>query len=143
LLGPIVGREIDLLARAGALPRPPAQLLDRGGTYKIEYNSPLTRAMRADQGVGFLRTIEALSPLAQVDPSVMDVFNPDEIGIGLADINGVPAKWLRSKEEIDALRQGRAQAQQAQQLVAAAPAAASAVKDLAQAGAAANKGGVQ
>jgi hypothetical protein len=140
LLGPIVAREIDLLARAGALPRPPEQLLTRGGAYKIEYNSPLTRAMKADQGVGFLRTVEALSPLAQIDPSVMDVFNPDEIGVGLADINGVPAKWLRSKDEIDALRQGRAQAQQAQQLVAAAPAAASAVKDIAQASAAAGKG---
>jgi len=133
LLGPIIAREIDLLARSGALPSPPQQLIDRGGGYKIEYDSPLTRAMKADQGVGFLRTIEALTPLARVDPTILDVFNPDEIGPGLADINGVPAKWLRSKDELAALRQDRARAQQAQQVIDAAPAAAQGLKDLAQA----------
>ncbi len=52
LLGPIVEREIDLLARAGALPPPPAVMLERNAGYKLEYDSPLTRAMKADRGVG-------------------------------------------------------------------------------------------
>lgn len=133
LLGPIVEREIDLLARAGALPPPPRVMLERNAGYKLEYDSPLTRAQKADQGVGLLRTLEAMTPLAQVDPTVLDIFNADEIGPGLAEINGVPAKWIRSKEELDALRGGRAQAQQAEQLLAAAPGIAGAVKDLSQA----------
>ena len=139
LLGPIIAREIDLLARSAALPPPPTQLIDAGGAYRIEYESPLTRAMKADQGVGFLRTIEALTPLARIDPGVLDVFNPDEIGPGLAEINGVPSKWLRSKGELDALRQGRARAQQAQQLIEAAPAAAKGLRDLAEAQAVATR----
>lgn len=139
LLGPIVEREIDLLARAGALPPPPQVMLERNGGYKLEYDSPLTRAMKADQGVGLLRTIEALAPLANADPAVMDVFNPDEIAPGLAEINGVPSKWIRSKDELDALRQGRAQAQQAAQAAAAIPAVTGGIKDLAQAEAAANQ----
>jgi hypothetical protein len=134
LLGPIIAREIDLLARSGALPRPPQRLIDAGGGYRIEYDSPLTRAMKADQGVGFLRTMEALAPLAKADPGVLDVFNPDEVAPGLAEINGVPARWLRSKDELAVLRQGRAQAQQAEQLVAAFPAAAKGIKELAQSG---------
>ncbi len=104
-----------------------------GGGYKIEYDSPLTRAMKADQGVGFLRTLEALAPLAKVDPSILDVFNPDEIGPGLAEINGVPARWLRSREELAALRQSRAAAQQVRELIEAAPLAARSIKDIADA----------
>jgi hypothetical protein len=141
LLGPIVEREIDLLARAGALPPPPKQMLQRGGGYKLEYDSPLTRAMKADQGVGLLRTIEALAPLVQADPSVLDVFNADEIGPGLAEINGVPGKWIRSKEERDALRQSRQEAMQAQQMVEAAPAVSGAMKNIAQAQAMQGKSG--
>jgi hypothetical protein len=80
-----------------------------------------------------LRTIEALTPLAQVDPTVLDVFNADEIGPGLAEINGVPNKWIRTKDELDALRNGRAQAQQAQQLIAALPAVTGGIKDLSDA----------
>jgi hypothetical protein len=99
--------------------------------------------MKADQGVGLLRTIEALGPLAGVDPAVMDVFNPDEIAPGLAEINGVPAKWIRSKDELDALRQGRAQAQQAAQAAAALPAVTGGIKDLAQAGAFASQAAPQ
>lgn len=133
LLGPVVNREIDLLMRAGALPPPPRIMLESGEGWKLEYDSPLTRAMKADQGVGLLRTIEALTPLARVDPSVLDVFNPDEVGPGLADINGVPSKWIRSKEELAAVRDGRKQALQAQQLIDGAPAIAGSIKDIAQA----------
>lgn len=139
LLGPIVAREIDLLARAGALPPPPQVLAERGGAYKIEYDSPLTRAMKADAGVGFLRTIEAMAPLAQVDPTVMDIFDPDEIGTGLADINGVPAKWLRTPDQIAALRQNRATQQQAASVVTALPAVTGGIKDMAQAQALTNQ----
>jgi hypothetical protein len=136
LLGPIVEREIDLLARAGALPPPPQVMLEQGGGYKVEYDSPLTQAMKAGQGVGLLRTIEALSPLATADPTVMDVFNPDEIAPALAEINGVPAKWIRSKDELDALRQGRKQQLDLEQLIKAAPAVTGGIKDLADAQAA-------
>lgn len=139
LLGPIVGREIDLLARSGGLPPPPRQLVERGGAYKIEYDSPLTRAMKADAGVGFLRTIEALAPLAQVDPSVMDIWDTDEVAKGLADINGVPAKWQRTPEALAALRQGRATTQQAEKVVAAIPAVTGGIKDMAQAQAVMNQ----
>jgi hypothetical protein len=92
--------------------------------------------MKADQGVGLLRTIEALAPLATADPTVMDVFNPDEIAPGLAEINGVPAKWIRSKDELDALRAGRKQQLDLEQLIKATPAVAGGIKDIADAQAA-------
>ena len=75
---------------------------------------------------------EAVAPLAQIDPGVMDIFRPDEIARELAEINGVPAKILRSKEEVTAIKEGQAQAAEAQQLLAAAPVAAQTAKTLAE-----------
>lgn len=130
LLGPIVEREIDLLAHAGALPPPPAQMIERGGGYKLEYDSPLTRAQKADAGVGLLRTIEAMAPLATANPAVLDRFNPDEISKGLADINGVPSRWIRSDDEMKAFRDGQNAQLQTDQLINSLPAVAGAAKDL-------------
>ena len=132
-LGPLIEREIDILARAGALPPMPKALMDAGGIVDIEYVSPLNRAQRADEGVAIMNTLQAIAPLAQIDPRVMMVFDPAAVARELADINGVPAKVMRTKEQIAAMDQQANQAQQAQQLLAAAPVASGVVKDMAQA----------
>jgi len=132
-LGPLIEREIDILARAGALPPMPRLLVEYGGQVEIEYVSPLNRAQRADEGVAILNTLQAIAPLAQIDPKVMMIFNPEAVARELADINGVPAKVLRSPEQIQAMEDQQAEAAQAQQLLAAAPVASGVVKDLAQA----------
>lgn len=132
MLGPLIEREIDILARAGALPDMPEALMEAQGDFEVEYVSPLNRAQRAEEGVAILRTLEAVAPLAQIDPGVMDIFDPDAIARELAEINGVPAKILRSKEDVMALKEQQAQAAEAQQLLAAAPIAAGAAKTLAE-----------
>ena len=132
-LGPLIEREIDILGHAGILPPMPDALLEAGGTVDVEYVSPLNRAQRADEGVAIMRTLEAVTPLAQIDPKVMMIFDPDAVARELADINGVPAKVMRSKEQVAAIEEAQAQAAQAQQLLAAAPVVGSTVKDLAQA----------
>jgi Bacteriophage head to tail connecting protein len=129
-----VEREIDILARAGMLAPPPDVMRETGGKgYKVEYESPFTRMMRNDATSALLRTVEAMTPLAQIDPSVMDRINPDETLKGLADSNGVPAKWIRTDEELKALKDGRAQQQQAQDLVASLPAITGGIKNVADA----------
>lgn len=133
LLGPLIQRELDILARAGALPPMPPLLQQMGGMVDIEYVSPLNRAQRAEEGVAIMNTLQAISPLAQVDPSVLMVFDPQAIARELAEINGVPAKVLRSDDEIQAMKDQQAQAAQAQQLLQAAPVIASSAKDMAQA----------
>lgn len=132
-LGPLIEREIDILARAGVLPPMPDALRERNGQVEIEYVSPLNRAQRAEEGVAIMNTLQAIAPLAQIDPKVMLVFDPQKVARELADINGVPAKVMRSPEEIQQMQDQQAEAEQAQQLLAAAPVAAGAVKDLAQA----------
>ena len=132
MLGPMIERELDILSRAGVLPPMPEALMEVEGEIEIEYVSPLNRAQRAEEGVAIMRTLEAVAPLAQIDPGVMDIFRPDEIARELAEINGVPAKILRSKEEVTAIKEGQAQAAEAQQLLAAAPVAAQTAKTLAE-----------
>lgn len=138
-LNPMVERELDILSAAGALPPMPEQLMEAGGLFEVEYTSPLERARRAEEGVSILRTFEQLAPLAQVGgPSVFRRFNFDEAAKVLADVNGVPSKIMYSDEELEEIKAQESQAAELQQILAAAPVAASAAKDMAGAAALAN-----
>ena len=132
-LGPLIEREMDILARAGNLPPMPRELVEMGAEVDIEYVSPLNRAQRADEGVAILRTLESVAPLAQIDPSVMMVFDPMLIARELADINGVPQKVLRTAEQVDEMKAAAEQAAQAQALLQAAPVLGKTTADLARA----------
>jgi Bacteriophage head to tail connecting protein len=133
LLGPITERELDILAMNGALPPMPDELVAIGGQYKVEYQSPLNQAQRAGVGVSILNSLQALAPLAQLDSSVMDVVDTHTAARELLEANGFPASAMRDEKEATALSEQRAQAAQMQQLLAAAPVAAGAAKDFAQA----------
>lgn len=135
MAGPMIQRELDILAAAGALPPMPDALIEAGAEVKIEYESPLNLAQKASTGVGILNTMQAIAPLAQIDPAVLKAFNVVEMAREIAKINGVPQKAMRTKEEVADMEEAEAANMQAQQLLAAAPVAASAAKDFAQAGA--------
>ncbi len=149
-LGPMIRREVDLMAERDELPPPPEEImallpidadedgnlsLDLAEHIEIEYTSPLSRLMRSEDGVAILRTFEQLSVMAQVDPTVYEEFHPQRTAAELADINGVPAKVRRTDAEKRALAAGKQQAIEQAQLLEAAPVAASAAKDLASAAA--------
>ena len=104
-----------------------------GGEHHIEYQSPLNQAQKAGAGVAIMNTMNALAPLAQIDPKVMQRYNLDKAAERIGRINGVPEDIIRSDEEVAALDAQSQQAAQAQQLLAAAPVAAGAAKDFAQA----------
>lgn len=132
-LGRVTERELDILEAAGQLPEMPPELMEMGGLVEIEYTSPLSRLLRSEDGVAILRSFEALAPWAEVNPDVFDVFDDATLPMEVAEIYGVPKKVLRSKEALAAFREQKAMQRQAEALVAAAPQAASAAKDLAQA----------
>jgi hypothetical protein len=129
-------RELDILAAAGQLPDMPEKLAEAGGLFEIEYDSPLSRAREAEGGVAILRTFEQLAPIAQVaGPSVFKRFNVDKISEELARLNGMPARLLYTDEEMEGIDAAAAQQAELQQILQAAPVAASAAKDIAQASA--------
>lgn len=132
MLGPLIERELDILARAGMLPEMPQELIELGGEVEVEYVSPLNRAQRAEDGVAILRTFEAVAPLAQVDPSVMMAFDLPKAARELAQINGVPAKIIRSEEDIEAAKDQQGMQAEMANLLQAAPIAAETAKTLAE-----------
>lgn len=132
MLGPMIEREIDLLSMAGNLPPMPDAMREAGGEFDIEYDSPIMRAQRAEQGIGIVRTIEALTPLAQIDPTVMKIINTERSARIIADVNGAPAEALNSPEEMEAIKDQDAQQAQAAALIQAAPAISGAAANLAK-----------
>ena len=132
MLGPMIEREVDVLLKQGLLPPMPELLIEAQGEFEVEYDSPLSRSQRAEEASGWLRTLEAAIAYANTtqDLSVLDQFDSDVIYQQLAEINAVPASWMRDPAAIQQLREGRAQQQQQQQLLEAAPAAAGVMKAL-------------
>lgn len=132
-LGPLIERGLDLLMQHRVLPPMPDALLEAQGEYEISYDSPMSRMQRAEELVGVQRTMELLTPFAQINPEVMDIFDPDALAQLTAEVSGVPMPVLRSPDEVTALREQRAQQQQMAQMAEVAPQMAGAVKDIAQA----------
>lgn len=135
-LGPLIERELDLMAQQGIWPpNMPAILREAGSAeYKIEYDSPMSRMQRAEKAGGFMRALDMAANYAKntMDPAPLDFFNFDVAMPEILDIQGAPTSWTRSIEEVQAIRDERAQAAQQQQMVDAAPALASMAKSMPQ-----------
>lgn len=129
-LGPLLDREIDVLARDGLLPPMPPELVEAQGEYTVEYDSPLSRMARAEKAAGFARWLEmSLNVAAQTqDPSALDWVNIDEAQPELADLMAVPARWVATPEEVAAKREGRETAAQQAALIKALPGVAAVAK---------------
>lgn len=131
LFGPIIAREFDILWNAGVIPRPPRGI-DIDEVFP-EYTAPINRLMRSEEGAAMLRWAEQMLPIAQLDPSAMDIVDTEAWGRELADIDGVPMKVLLTPEAVQEKREGRAQQQQVDQATTAAPAMGQALESLTQA----------
>lgn len=141
-IGPEIEREFDLLMYQGLIPPPPPEVIEAGAGYKIEYDAPLNRAMRAEKAAGGMRTFQWAAEIAAQtqDPSVLDVFDTDSMVPELADINGMPLRWLRSPDAIAQIRQSRNADKQAQQITQALPGMAAVAKAAAPQGTSPNPG---
>lgn len=132
-LGPLIDRELDILAQQRLLPPMPQVLIEAGSDYRMEYDSPLTRAQRAEEAAGLMRTVENALGIVNVtqDPAPLDHFDWDVIIPEIAEIQAVPARWIRSQKDVQAIRMGRQQQQQEQTAIQAAPGAAALIKSTA------------
>ena len=111
MLQPLITRCFNILLRKEMLPTPPVSL--QGQTVDIEYVSPLARSQRTGDVQAILRSLEIISPLAQMMP-VMDYLDPDKLVKHITDVLGVPRKILRSDQEVAMIRQQQMQAAQQQ-----------------------------
>lgn len=132
-LGPQIERELDILAEQGVLPRMPEMLAQAEAEYEIEYDSPMSRAMRAEEGAGLFRTVDWVREYVNItqDRAPLDWIDWDEAMPEILDIQAVPSRWIRGPEAVAEMRATRDQQAQMQQLTEAAPALAGTAKALA------------
>ncbi len=131
-LGHMIERELDVAMAIGAFrnyPMPP-RLREAKGSYKVVYTSPLSKAARAQNAAGFMRSVEFSKELINItqDPSHLDWADLDVAMPEIADINGSPPSWTSSDEKIAEKRKARANALAVQQKIQQMPAEAAMMK---------------
>ncbi len=155
ILGPVYGRmeweylhrivDImwDLLYYGGAFPPPPPEIQQTNGRIGVQFHNPIAKAQRSGDAEALTMALNDLGPLVQVFPQVFDRLDPQETADGIYDLRGVPAKWLRSDDQLKAFQDEKQKQheqelamQQAQGIANAAGKAAPMAKVLAD-----NKGG--
>ena len=111
-LQPLISRSFALLLRNGFLPPAPEQL--QGQDIEIEYVSPLAKAQKLTDLQSMLRGVEVMMQVAEIAP-VMDYLDTDRLVKYLFEVTGIPARVIRSDEEVAQMRRQQQQAAQAQQ----------------------------
>jgi len=110
LLDPLIEKTYRSLGRNGRLPKPPEGLEEVD--LDIEYTGPIPRAQKNERAQSMSMWISELAGYSQVVPEILDTIDTDAIARGLGYDRGVPAKMMRTEEEVQALRQQRAEQQQ-------------------------------
>ena len=110
-LNPLIERTFGIMLRAGALMPEPETI--KGQQIDVEYVGPLARSQRMEESVAIERLYGLAMNVVQVDPTIMDNINHDEAIRLRATLLGVPKSILRGKDEVEELREQRAEQQQA------------------------------
>lgn len=142
LLSPMIEREVDLVTRAGLLPPAPPILQEARGEYSITFDSPLTRMQEAEELVGIQRTMEIITPIAQFDPSILKMFDYQEVAKIARRVTGAPASIVKTDEQVQAEVEQDQEMQMMQQIEQAIPTVSGATKDFADAQAKLAKAGL-
>lgn len=115
----------------GLVPPPPPGI--EGLEIEIEYTSILAQAQKA-AGITNIERVLALVPsIAAINPSILDIYDVDEMGRQINDMAGAPAKIVLSPEKIKQVRAFRQQKEQAIMAMQAANSGADTAAKLASA----------
>lgn len=108
----------DLMLRAGAFGRPediPQSL--RGADIGFRFESPLHDAIEKQKGQKMMEAIGLLGQVLPVDPTAAAQIDFKTAFRDALSSVGMPAKWLRSEDEADAIIEGQQEQQAAQALL--------------------------
>jgi hypothetical protein len=137
-IGPMMVRLFELAAENGMLPPPPDEAVIKLSEFMVQvpnptvqYTSRLALAINAVRMVGMDRMIERLAPIASIKPEVLDPIDFDVYVTELARNSGAPTNFTLPPDQVAAIRQQRAQAQQAMMQVQMAEQGANAISKLA------------
>lgn len=110
-----IDRELDIIGRKGGFEQssplaPPPSMIDKNTG--VKFTGPMARLRRMQELQGVESVIALSSNLAQYDPSILDRLDTDETLEITREIRGAPRKMFRTYEEVDGIRQERANKQE-------------------------------
>jgi hypothetical protein len=129
-LDPAIKRIFGIMQRAGLFPDAPESL--QGRDIEIQYVSILASAQSAVGVIPTERFLQLVGNLAGVFPEALELPNVEELLRDYARDTGVKAKGLNSREMVAKRQADRMAKEQADQAMAAAPAAAQSAKLLSE-----------
>jgi len=112
-LRPMINRVFNIADRKGLIPEAPDAVVDR--KIDVRYSSLIAQAQRARELNNMLRTIEAVTPVIQMQPEAADIIEGDNFVREAAALLNFPASAIRSNKQLEELRAARQQAQAEQQ----------------------------
>lgn len=124
-LQPLIERTFGITWRANELSgfalvgKPPESLMNR--TFTVRYLSPLARSQRLEDVAAMDRYEASLGAAAQIDPSILDIYDAEEAYRERGELLGIKTKLIRNDAKVAEIREARNKAQQqAQQQAQAA-----------------------
>jgi hypothetical protein len=114
-LQPTIERCFNIMMRKELMPELSPDLAAMAGDYAINLVSPLATAQRSVALQGINSFMAFIGNAAQFDQQILDNVDVDAAAREYADITGVQLGVLRPQEQVQQIRQQRAQAQAAQQ----------------------------
>lgn len=130
-LNPLIDRTFSIMARKNLLPPPPDVL--QGMPLRIEYISVMAQAQKSIGLSSLSSTVGFIGQLAQAMPEALDKLDVDQAIDAFAEMSGVSPTVIVPQEQVEQIRQQRAQQQQQQQAMAMGMAAAQGAKTLSEA----------
>lgn len=127
MLNPIIIRTIGILQRRGRLPQPPDELINDPG-YEIDCISQLAQSQRRSELNALMSGLNLVGQIAGFKPEVLDKVNGDKAVDEAWSIMGAPTRIFNDDDEVQALREARGKAAQAQQQMDLVNAGAEAVQ---------------
>lgn len=112
-LVPVLERVFGIRARANRLPPTPPEVIDYANRInepmQIQFIGPVARAKRQAEAGVIDSFVSFIGAAAQIKPEVTDIINLDEAGRERARIEQVPRKLLVTQDEVEAVRERRAE----------------------------------
>ncbi|HDH0766787.1 TPA: phage tail protein [Klebsiella pneumoniae] len=131
-LNPLIDRTFSMMARKNLLPPPPDVL--QGMPLKIEYISVMAQAQKSIGLSSLASTVGFIGQLASLGKTeALDKLDADQAIDAYSEMSGVSPTVIVPQEQVNQIRQDRAQQQQQQQAMAMGMAAAQGAKTLSEA----------
>lgn len=111
LLAPLVEMAFEIANEAGILPPPPQEM--QGVPLTVEFVSILAQAQKQAGASAVDRLLATVGTLAPIWPEAVDKVDADKVVEEYAQMLGTNPKLLRDEDVLAAIRQSRAQQQQA------------------------------